>query len=183
MLTGAPDLTTARLVLRAHRREDYADQLSLWSDPAVVRYIGNRPSTPEEVWQRLLRYSGHWPLLGFGYWIAHERETGLFVGEVGLADLHRDIDPPLDAPESGWVLAPWCHGRGFATELMTTVLDWGDRVLGASRTVCIIDPQHTASLRVAAKLGYHELRRAQYHGDEIAVLERPNPVTPLAAAG
>jgi RimJ/RimL family protein N-acetyltransferase len=45
----------------------------------------------------LLRYVGHWSLLGFGYWILEERATGEFVGEVGFSDYKRDVEPALGA--------------------------------------------------------------------------------------
>ncbi len=176
MFTSAPDLETERLLLRGHRRDDYASELSLWGDPEVTRFIGGKPSTPEEVWARLLRNIGHWTVMGFGYWLVHEKSSGRFVGEVGLADHHRDVVPPFgDTPETGWVLMPWAHGRGFATELMTTVLSWTEGVLGAPRTVCMIDPDNAASLRVAGKLGYRELARTTYKGEPAVVLERARP--------
>lgn len=90
-----PTLETERLVLRAHRVEDFPGVAALWSDPAVVRFISGVPQTLEESWSRLLRYAGHWRLLGFGYWAVEEKATGNFLGEVGFADMKRAIEPPL----------------------------------------------------------------------------------------
>ena len=42
------------------------------------------PATREEAWARLLRYAGHWALLGYGFWLVEDRTTGSFVGEVGV---------------------------------------------------------------------------------------------------
>ncbi len=123
-----PAIETERLLLRGHGVEDFADCLALWTDPAVTRFIGGKPSTPEEVWARLLRYVGHWSLLGFGYWVVTERVTGRFLGEVGFADFRREIEPSLEGvPEIGWVLTPQGHGRGFATEAAGAALAWGTR--------------------------------------------------------
>lgn len=169
-----PSLETERLILRAHTVADYDDSAAMWGDPEVTRHIGGRPSTPEEAWSRVLRYAGLWTLLGFGYWVARERETGRFVGEVGFADFRRDITPPLQgAPEVGWALAPWAQGRGYATEAVRAALAWGDAHLAAPRTVCLITPQNTASLRVAEKCGFRELTRAVYKGEENILCERP----------
>ena len=66
----------------------------MWGDPAVARFIGGKPFTREEVWARILRYVGHWTLMGFGFWAIEEKATGDFIGEVGLADFQRDLDPP-----------------------------------------------------------------------------------------
>jgi RimJ/RimL family protein N-acetyltransferase len=110
-IDSAPPIDTARLTLRGHKAGDIDESAALWADPMVVRHIGGRPFSREESWTRLLRYAGHWALLGFGYWVVRERSSGRFVGEVGLADYRRDLVPAIEGtPEAGWVLAPWAHG-------------------------------------------------------------------------
>ncbi len=171
---SAPQLETARLILRAHRAEDFADCAAMWADPAVVRYISGTPSTPEESWARLLRYGGHWALMGFGYWVVQSKADGHYLGEVGLVDYKRDLDPPLGpAPEAGWVLTSAAHGQGYATEAVRRILDWADETLPAETTVCIFDPDHHASVNVARKLGYAETGTATYHGNPALVMSRP----------
>ncbi|MGD0525389.1 MAG: GNAT family N-acetyltransferase [Polyangiaceae bacterium] len=173
MPTTAPILDTERLRLRPHRAEDFADVAATWADPVVVRHITGRPSTPEESWARLLRYAGLWPLLGFGYWAVEERATGRYAGEVGFADFRREMVPALEgAPEAGWVLASWAHGQGFATEAVRAALSWGDAHLPSRRTVCIIDADHAASVRVAGKCGYVEYARGTYKESAIVFFER-----------
>jgi RimJ/RimL family protein N-acetyltransferase len=171
--TIAPVLETERLVLRGHTRADFEECAALWGDAQVTRHIGGRPSTEEEAWARVLRYAGLWVLLGYGYWAVRERETGRFVGDVGLADFHREVTPSLDGmPEAGWVLAPWAHGRGFATEAVRAVLAWGDAHLAAPRTACLIAPENAASLRVAEKCGFREHARSTYKGEDTIILHR-----------
>lgn len=171
-------ITTARLTLRPYALADFNDCVAMWGDAEVTRFISGRPASPEEVWNRLLRYAGLWSLLGYGYWAARERETGRFVGDVGFADFHRDITPSLgDAPEVGWVLASWAHGRGFATEAVSAVLAWGDAQLRTpsgegSQFVCIIAPQNGASVRVAEKCGFRHAIQTTYNDHPINVYER-----------
>ena len=145
----------------------------MWSDPEVVRYIGGRPFTREEVWARLLRYVGHWQMLGYGMWAVEAQGSGDFVGEVGFFDGRRDIDPPIDAPEIGWVLAYASHGKGYATEAVRAVIDWGEQRFGAgSRSLCLIHPENRASIRVADKCGYREICRTVYKNDPTIILGR-----------
>jgi RimJ/RimL family protein N-acetyltransferase len=169
-----PVLTTDRLTLRGHRRDDFPDSAAMWGDPQVTRYIGGRPQTTEEVWARLLRYVGHWTLLGFGYWVVRETATNRFIGEVGFVDYQRDITPALEgAPEIGWVLAPGAPGQGFAIEAVRAILAWGESHFGArTRTVCLIDPGNVRSIRVAEKAGYRELARATYKNEPTIIFER-----------
>ena len=156
--TTAPILHTERLELRAHRLEDFAHLLELWTDPQVVRHITGQPLSRQEVWSRLLRAPGHWALLGFGYWLAFEQGSGRFVGEVGLGRFKRELlqgQPRYDAlPEAGWVLLPWAQGRGFAREAMTAVLGWRGEHLAGRETFCLIHPENGPSLGLAARLGF-----------------------------
>jgi len=176
LIPPIPALDTERLTLRGHTVADYDESAAMWGDPLVTRHIGGRPSTAEEAWARVLRYGGLWALLGYGYWVVRERESGRFVGEVGFADFRREVVPSLDgAPEAGWAMAPWAHGRGYATEAVRAALAWGDAYLAAPRTVCMIGPENTASIRVAEKCGFRELARATYKGEETLLFQRLPP--------
>lgn len=168
-----PAIETDRLSLRAHRLSDFDESAALWGDPDITRHIGGKTSTREESWTRLLRYIGHWAAMGFGYWVVREQGSGRFVGEVGFADYKREMQPSIEgAPEIGWVVARWAQGRGFATEAVSAVLAWGAIRFGAARTVCIIDPENLASIRVAEKSGYAQIELATYRGQPILLFAR-----------
>jgi len=170
---AVPVITTDRLTLRGHRLDDFAECVAMWSDPDVTRYIGGRPFTEEEIWTRLLRYAGHWALIGFGYWIVRETATDRFVGEVGFAEYRRDIVPSITgAPELGWVLVPAAQGQGYATEAVRAVIAWGETHFDPARTVCLIDPRNVPSLRVAEKAGFKEFARALYKNQSTIIFDR-----------
>jgi RimJ/RimL family protein N-acetyltransferase len=172
-MTGAPHLKTERLVLRKHAIEDFAALHAMWTEPAVYRYITGHPSTREESWSRLMRYLGHWTLLGYGYWAVEEQVSGAFVGEMGFADYRREIDPPFgDRPELGWILRTNAHGKGYATEALTAIAAWGDIHFGKRETACMIAPENAPSIRVAEKIGFHEELRTTYKGEPSVVFYR-----------
>ena len=47
---GVPVIESQRLIMRGHRRDDFADCVMMWADPRVTRYIGGKPFAAEEVW-------------------------------------------------------------------------------------------------------------------------------------
>ena len=170
---NVPIIETERLILRGHRLDDFPALAALWGDEEVTRHIGGRPSTRDESWARLLRYGGHWQLLGYGYWAVEWKQGQRFVGDVGFADWHRDIRPALDGmPEGGWVFAPETHGRGIATEAAHAALAWLDGHCAAQTTSCIISPENIASIRVAEKLGYREFARSEFKGSTVIQFRR-----------
>jgi RimJ/RimL family protein N-acetyltransferase len=168
-----PVIETARLRLRAHTPDDFEACAAMWGSPEVTRYIGGRPFTREEVWSRILRYVGHWQWMNYGFWAIEEKETGLFVGEAGFAEFHRQIEPSLRGiPEIGWALFPGAHGKGYATEAIRAVTAWGDEHF-TGKTACMIDPGNAASLRVAEKCGYQVWTHTTYHGHPTILHQRP----------
>ncbi len=172
-----PILETERLKLRGHCADDFVHSAAMWADANIARYIGGKPLSEEESWTKFLRYVGHWALLGFGYWVAEEKATGNFIGEIGFADYKRDLTPSMKGiPEIGWVLASSSHGKGYATEAVRAALAWGDAHFEATRTACIIAPENFASIRVAVKCGYREFVRTTYKDHPTVMFVRDRPV-------
>jgi RimJ/RimL family protein N-acetyltransferase len=168
-----PVIETDRLRLRAHRAEDHATCLAIWSDPEVVRYIGGRAFTSEEVWKRLLQYRGMWSLLGYGYWAVEEKHSGRYVGDIGHADLRRELQPSLQGMlECGWVLSPQVHGKGYASEAVAAVCSWADAHFPQQRVVCIIAPENLPSIRVAEKAGFRRWCESTYHDSPTLLFSR-----------
>jgi RimJ/RimL family protein N-acetyltransferase len=168
-----PTIETERLRLRGHRLDDLDDAVTMWSDRAVVRFIGGKPSSEQQTWFRILGYVGHWALLGFGYWALEEKASGRFVGELGFADFRRDIDPSMQrVPELGWALASPVHGKGYATEAVRAAVAWGDTRFASARTVCLINADNAASVRVAEKSGYRAFESTSFNGTPTLFFER-----------
>jgi len=159
--------------MRGRTLEDFPFFLEMWKDPEVTRFIGGKPREEEDTWTKYLRMLGHWSVMGFGYWVVEEKATGTPVGEVGFGDFKRDMMPSIKGePEMGWVLAPFAHGKGYATEAALAAVLWGGKNLKAARMSCIIEPEHVGSIRVAEKCGFQETAHTTYHGEEIVLLHR-----------
>jgi RimJ/RimL family protein N-acetyltransferase len=167
----APIITTQRMTLTGHRADDLDALAAMWADERVYAMIGGQPRSREEVWIRLLRSIGTWTLFGYGAWVLRDRDAGTILGEIGLMEARRVIDPPLDAPELGWTLTGAAQGRGFAHEALVAILDWADghRI---ARTQCIIDPGNAPSIRLAEHVGYRWTDERTYHDRPIGVYER-----------
>jgi RimJ/RimL family protein N-acetyltransferase len=171
---AAPPLETTRLLLRPHELRDLSECTAMWADPEIARPTIGDPSPAPRTWLRILSYRGHWQLLGFGYWAVEEKSSASYIGEVGFADFRRGLYPVIEGlPELGWVLAAHAHGKGYATEALRAVVDWGDRHFGSLRTACIIRRDNHRSFRVADKLGYRTLPVAAGAADALLVRSPP----------
>lgn len=170
-----PNINTARLTLSAMRPEDFDRFAEIWSMPDVVRHLGGRPLSRGEAWESFLRNAGHWQMTGFGQWAISEQASRSMVGQAGFFFRARDLGDDFDLyPEAGWILSPAAQGRGFAFEATQAAHDWFDRIVTGS-LVAMIAVGNAASLTLAERLGYREMRRAEFEGDPVALLRRDGP--------
>ena len=172
-MTPAPTLETLRLILRPYGHEDFANIFELWSDPRTVRLMGMKPMTEEDAWGKFLRSVGSWHVNGFGMWVAEEKSTGRFLGELGFISARRALEPSIHAyPEVGWSFMAEVHGQGFASEALEAALKWGAAHFGKRRYAAIIAPENEPSLKLAAKFGFVEAARSTYKDHPTIILFR-----------
>ncbi|MEM8654514.1 MAG: GNAT family N-acetyltransferase [Pseudomonadota bacterium] len=141
-----PTITTDRLILRGARRDDFdafADMLA--SDRA--KFMGG-PFDRAASWRLFAMNLASWPLDRFGAWMITDRETGTFMGDVGITHPIR-----FPEPELGWTLTANAEGKGYATEAASAALDWYWTNTDADSVVSYITPGNTRSEALATKLG------------------------------
>lgn len=177
--TVPPIIETTRLILRAHGPGDLDTCTAMWAEPAVLRYIRKSPFPREEVWTRILRYGGHWQWLGFGYWVILEKVTGQFLGEVGVQNFERDIEPEFSGtPELGYGLTGAAQGKGYATEAAKAALSWFDSHIDLPHISCMTSPDNIYSQRVALKCGFEYVRQSIHLGSPVAMFRRRRSTAP-----
>ena len=169
-----PVIETERLRLRPSRVADLEPLAAMWGDPDHVRYIGNRPRPPAEVFASLQRHIGAWYLVGYGFWVLESLTDGTVIGEAGFLPGMRAMDPGVDdVPEAGWSIGKAHWGQGLATEALRACLRWADVELPFGRTACIIEHGHDASVRVANKCGYTKQVDSKLGESSVGIYVRP----------
>ncbi len=175
-MPSVPVFETPRLLLRGYKLEDFGPFATMWSDPAVYRFIGGVAVPHEDLWRRFLQRPGHWDFLGFGFFAIEDRATGAYFGEAGFHDAQRDLEPSLTGTlEIGYALTPAAQGQGIAEEAMRAALAWADHYGIGERYTCMIEPAHAASIRVATKLGFKRFADTEYRGKPVVLLEKTRP--------
>ena len=142
-------IETARLRLRPLQAADVAPLAELWADPQVTRYMGG-PRDPAQVRQTLEEDLASGNVETFDLWPVIEKATGQVVGHCGL--LEKEV-AGRDEIELVYVLHPSVWGQGYATEIAGALRDDALDRLGLTRLISLIDPENTASERVARKVG------------------------------
>lgn len=146
-----PVLTTARLLLRELRTADAPAVAAHAGDERVARYLIEVPSPyPVALARRWIHGRRAWWELGRGVTFALVRRDApdALLGTISLRRHARDRRAEL-----GYWLAASAWGRGFATEAVAQVIDFGFRQLALARIYAQVFAGNDASMRVLEKLG------------------------------
>ena len=179
------ELLTERLRLERVSERDLASFARLSADAEVMRFIGDgAPWPPQVAEQRFGRILEQWKAYDFGWRSAFERETGRWVGFLGLNYVPVEaVEVPDGEVEIGWWLEPAAWGRGLATEGARALRDEAFERVGLERIIGRFQPANAASGRIMEKLAMHFERDAVgRHGETVRIyaLERADW---LAATG
>jgi ribosomal-protein-alanine N-acetyltransferase len=166
----APSLTTRlvtpRLVLRPPRTTDVTEirrllranheHLKPWN-PAPPP--GEDSSSITEVSKTVLRQRREWKLgRGFVFMVAEREHPTAFVGKIALSGIMRGA---MHGAYLGYWMSSDTQGRGYVTEALAAVLDFGFGPAGLHRVQAAIMPRNARSLRVIEKLGFRKEGYAQ----------------------
>ncbi len=144
-------IETERTCLRPIALKDNKDILSYRSDSETNKYQGWIPKTLNDVNAFISKNPDEFntPETWFQLVIV-EKGSDLIIGDVGIhfIDNHQS--------EIGCTLRKIYHGKGFATETLTAVIDHLFAILNKHRIVVSIDPENTDSIRLVERLGFRK---------------------------
>ena len=172
-MTDGGARTTERLLLRPPGPVDARGYRALLTDPVIGEWLRPRPMRPFEAadgdaW--LAEDQDHWQRFGFGPWAVIERQSGDYLGRVGLR--WTDVGD-RGAIEVLWAIDPERHGEGFAAEAGAAALALAAD-LELDEVFAMVLPINGASQRVAEKIGM-ERDGEVVHADLAHVLFRTAP--------
>jgi len=145
-------LSTPRLYLRRFRESDAEAFASYRSDPAVARYQGWDAPYPLEQASRFVSEMATEPADVPGEWLQIAvalAGDGALVGDCAFV-------PHADDPrtvEIGFTIAPEHQGRGYAREVVSSLLRYLFEQLGKHRVTASCDPRNVPSVKVLEAVG------------------------------
>jgi RimJ/RimL family protein N-acetyltransferase len=142
------DVETERLVLREFTSSDVDLVAWLLGEPRVMRYIEDGKPVPRTEVERVVLPK---VLGGPGWWAAHEKASGAFIGWFELSPVGEGV------AELGFRLHPDFWGHGYATEGASALVAFGSQE-GLARVVAYAMAVNTGSRRVLEKAGLRYVR-------------------------
>lgn len=140
---------TPRLLIRRLIPEDVDSLFAIFSDPIVTRWMGDgNPLTPE-LCQKWIAVSLHnYETKGFGASAVMAKDTNELIGCSGIV-----YDPERKEPEIIYAFHPQSWGKGYASELVPAMLEYGLTHCKLKYILATIDSENKISQHVVAKAG------------------------------
>jgi len=164
-----PDsFSTPRLTAERLRTHHFPDVLRMHADARQMAPLGgvrDEAETREYVERNL----DHWDQHGFGLWILREAEDGPVIGRALLRYLSVN---GKDEVEVGYSFHPEYWGKGYATEIATTLVRLGIELMGFETIVAITMRDNDASKRVLMKAGLEPAGEMLHAGEPHSLFRR-----------
>lgn len=146
-----PELTGARVRLRALAEHDADALFALHSDPRVMRYWSFPAWTERaQAIAHIERMARERTQMEFYPWVATLPGDDTLVGTCSLFGVHRGHLRGV----IGYALSPSLWGRGLAGEMLALALDHAFDGIGLNRIEADIDPDNVASCKLVERAGF-----------------------------
>ena len=141
--------------------EDAEDFFRIYNDRKTKKFVVKTFISLEDVRGQIEKHiENHYKKYGFGLWATVLKENNRLIGRCGL--LYQEVEGVEDL-EVAYLFDSDYWGNGFAAEAAEMLVKLGFQRFGFNRVVAYIDPQNTASIRVAEKVGLkYEREIAQF---------------------
>ena len=143
------NIETDRLLLSKPVQEDFNRYYEIHSDPETNLFNPHGPmdlSTARAAFNAIIT---HWENNGFGTWCLCEKEhSGFIIGFGGLDYRLYGDDMRLNL---GYRFDKNYWGKGYATELASSAIEFGLGILNKLQIFAIVRPGHLASVNVLEK--------------------------------
>ena len=166
MADQIPVLDTPRLTLRAPKLADLAT-LTAFFETERSHNVGG-PATAPEVFSKLTSMIGHWALKGHGLWSIDSRESGDYLGWVGVI-----CPPEWDEPELAWTVFAHGEGKGYAYEAARAARSYAAQEMNLNSLISYVRPRNIRSAALAERLGARIESTRNWRGSVINIYRHP----------
>ena len=156
-----PTLETERLILRPFVLEDLDPFFAIVVNPQVMGNATYSGQTMDrsQTFNWLCMMLGHWHLRGFGIWAVEIKDSGQFIGRIGLQYLDW-----FDDVELVWMLADSAWGKGYGAEGARAAIDFAFGFLQLPAVTAVIRLDNEPSQKLAKRLGMLPDRKLEREG-------------------
>lgn len=150
-LAALPRLETERLILRSWQEIDVDPFCALNADPEVMHFFPELMSRQRTL-DNMAHNAAEAERTGFGRHAVEVKETGEFIGVVGLMEVGFDSAIKGEI-EIGWRLSRSSWGQGYAREAALETVRWGLEDMKLDEVISFAPTINRPSIAVMKSIG------------------------------
>lgn len=159
-------IETPRLIIRNFEQSDLEALYSILSDPDVMRFSRSGIRTKEGAVKFLNDMIDAYPHHAIAQYAVVLKESNQFIGFSGFFTLTVSNKEEI---ELSYRLSKHYWGRGYGTEAALACRDYAFTQLNVKKLVAGIEPDNTASIRVAEKAGLRLQEKIIFDGISVLI--------------
>lgn len=145
-------IITDRLEIRELCKEDFKEVYSMNTDPEVMKYHfadGKTRTLKQEatIFRNILKGYSHND--SYGIWAVVTKSENTFIGVASLLPLKETGEP-----QAGVRINKLSWNKGFGSEIMMAIIDYGIFKLKLSRVVALTNLDNQPSIKMLEKAGF-----------------------------
>jgi RimJ/RimL family protein N-acetyltransferase len=162
-------IETERLILRDLRDEDLDGMFELDSNPAVHRYLGNKPITHiDEAKKNIDSVKQQYIERGIGRWAVILKSTNEFIGWSGLRlNTEYNMNGFTKYYDVGYRFIERFWGNGYATESGKAAVDYAFNKMQLPELYGTTELENEASHKALLKIGLHYLEVFYFEQEDV----------------
>jgi len=153
-------LETSRLIIREISESDLGSLCVMLADEKVMEFSVNGPMSKSQSLAFIKWCQSSYEDHGVGPWALENKHDSSFIGFAGLS---KELIDGIEEVHVGYRLARNHWHKGFATEAVSSVVDFGLNSEGLECIYAIIEPEHHSSIRVIEKSGFKVSKKTKFH--------------------
>lgn len=168
-------LETPRLIIRELTKDDCSNLTSILGDPEIMKFSVSGKMAQSKIEKFITNALKSYKDNKYGLWAL---TTKLDKEVIGIFGLIKQPVGEAHITEISYRLKKIHHGKGYATEAVSYIIDYANHNLGIRELVAFIEPENTPSIIVAEKNGMHFSENCTFHQKKVKLykicFEEPN---------
>lgn len=170
------NLTTTRTEIRPLDPNDFPEIISMYQEPNSNEFIPPLQQKTEVEYLDFLQKKStvNHKSKGLGFWTIRANFTAEFIGTTNLNNFEA-----LQLIHLGVHLKRSFWGKGYASEVMAAIRDYGFQQLQLPQIYGIVSPQHLVSKKMLERAGLRYQKTMQLHNNTVelyCINKKNNPM-------
>lgn len=156
------EITTKRARINPISESDISEVIEMYKEPDSFKFISPLLDKDDDFYDKFLRSKIEANKIAHSFWAVRCVESNELIGTVNLNNFKDS-----DIIHIGSHLSVKYWNKGFSTELLAAIIDFGFNTRGLNSIFGIMSPEHVVSKKLLMKLGFEFHKKFDNDGETL----------------